>query len=100
MCFSSTSILSRPRCTGVSALRRTAPFKRTRPAEISAAACAREQYPSFEIARASPTFRLRFVGLSLVWGRLEGSLPRTPQIITVPPAPPLTTPPLLPRHHV
>src|SRR5258708_38792257 len=52
----SISMRSFPRCTGVSGSRRTAPFHFTRPAAISSAARDREQWPSFESARASPTF--------------------------------------------
>src|SRR5271166_5594783 len=43
--------------TGNSGSRRTLPFNCTRPARIISAACEREQYPSFEIALARPTFR-------------------------------------------
>src|SRR5690348_15963345 len=50
---------SRPSATGVSGSRRTLPFRRTRPARASSAACEREQYPSFESARARPTRRVR-----------------------------------------
>src|SRR5713226_992997 len=45
------------RCTGVSGSRRNVPFSLTRPAQISSAACEREQMPSLESARARPMFR-------------------------------------------
>src|SRR5271165_6966853 len=47
---------STPRRTGVSGLRGVAPFSRTLPSRIKVMACVREQKPSLESARASPTF--------------------------------------------
>src|SRR5215831_10046897 len=47
---------SAPIWTGVSGSRLNAPFKLTRPPRISSLAFEREQKPSFESARARPTF--------------------------------------------
>ncbi len=51
----STSIRSRCQFTGRSGSRWMVPLTETRPARIKEKAAEREQYPSFESARASPT---------------------------------------------
>src|SRR5579864_4689229 len=67
--------------TGVSGSRGTVPFRRTRPARIKFAACAREQYPIFERARAKPMHRVdcsRFIGLMLTEVRETAKSVRSP----------------------
>src|SRR6266487_5315032 len=67
MACPSTTMQSVSIRTGVSGSRFVLPFNPTRPARINSAACEREQYPSFDIARAKPIVRIaRFDGTAFM----------------------------------